>query len=216
VRTEDLIVALAGEATPVRPLRPPSHRVLGWVLVSVPVVAAFVLAAGVRPDLAARLQEWGHLGWWCLMAALAIVSAALALATSVPDDRRSPIVGVLPAGLAAVWAATLVTRLLSGPGPALSLAAGDAHFVCALQIVFMAIVPGLVLLLMTRHGASTGPRSTGVLTLAAAGAAGACGASLICPIDRGMHHLLWHFLPVVSLAALGALAGGYWLDRFRR
>jgi hypothetical protein len=47
----------------------------------------------------------------------------------------------------------------------------------------------------------------------AAAAAAAAGAAVVCPIDAPAHHALWHFLPVISLAALGSAAGRVWLDR---
>jgi hypothetical protein len=41
----------------------------------------------------------------------------------------------------------------------------------------------------------------------AAGAAGALTSELACPIRTPVHILLWHVMPVVASAAIGAVAG---------
>ena len=58
------------------------------------------------------------------------------------------------------------------------------------------------------------PRIQILATLAAA-SLGAVATQFICPIDDPAHHLVSHFLPVLLLSGVGALAGRRWLDRLR-
>ena len=49
-----------------------------------------------------------------------------------------------------------------------------------------------------------------------AGAAGALTSELACPIPAPFHIFLWHILPVVVAAGIGALVGSLLLERLLR
>ena len=57
MRSEDLIKALAADATPVRRLASPVARLVLWLVVSTAYVAVIVGVMGLRPDLPSRLTE---------------------------------------------------------------------------------------------------------------------------------------------------------------
>jgi hypothetical protein len=215
VRTTDLIVALSAETARVPPMPSVAARLAGWLLVSVPIIGLFVWSAGVRRDIPERVTDPAFALSLVVIGGVSLAAAALALAMSVPDDRRSRTVTILPVVLALAWGGTLAARLAGSGGLWSGLAADGGHFVCAVQIVLVAFVPMVVLLRRTRTGAATRPAWTGMLAVMAAGGAAAAGASIVCPIDESAHQMLWHFLPVISLAALGAAAGRMWLDRLR-
>jgi hypothetical protein len=215
VRTTDLIVALSAETVRVPPMPSVASRFARWLLASAPIVGLFVWAAGVRRDLPEQLTDPAYVLSLAVVGALSLAAAALALAMSVPDDRRSRTVTILPVVLALAWGGSLVVRLAGGGGIRSGLAADAGHYACAVQIVLVALVPMVILLGRVRAGAPTRPAWTGMLAVMAAGGAAAAGASIVCPIDESAHLMLWHFLPVISLAALGAAAGWMWLDRLR-
>ena len=213
MRTSDLIVALSAEAVRVPRVASVGMRFVRWLLVSAPIVAVFVWAGGVRRDLTERLADPGYTLGLIAIVALSLAAACLALVMSMPDDRRSRASVLWPVALAAAWGSALLLRLDDATGVVHALATDTGHFVCAVQIVLVALVPAAGLLRGAGAGASTQPAWTGMCAVLAAGAVAASGTALVCPIDAAAHQILWHFLPVISLAALGAVTGRIWLDR---
>lgn len=216
MRTEELVAKLTADITPVSPLAPVGVRLVRWLALTAPVVGVVVMIAGPRADVADRLAEPRFLFGLSVLGLLAVSAARAALAMSVPDDGRSPLAVALPVGAGAVWAAALAVALAAGGSIVAQLGAEPTHTACAFQTAGLAIVPTLALLAMVRAGAATAPAQAGVLVLAAALGAGAVGVALMCPIDRAAHQILWHFLPVVTFAAVGALIGRAALDRLSR
>jgi hypothetical protein len=209
VKTEDLIVQLAAELVPVRPVDPLRVRLRSWFAVTLPVVALFVAVAGPRTDVVARLADPAFVIVFALIGAFSVSAAVSALLLSVPNDARSPRVPIVPFLIAGVWGLVLVVPLFSA-----DRGTEPVHLACVAQINAMAIVPAVALLRLVRRGATLDPYRAGVLVFAAALAAGAAGSALICPIDRPAHQTLFHLVPVVAMSALGALAGARWLTRF--
>jgi hypothetical protein len=195
---------------------PAAVRIARWAAWSAPAVALFVLIARPRPDLTSRLADGPFLLSFCAIVALSLASAALAIGSSVPRDGGTRAVRAGPLVLAAVWGSLLLVRLAAGEGVLAGLASDPGHAVCALQIALMALLPAVVLLREARAGAAVAPSWTGIFVVIAASSAGAVGSALICPIDQPAHQLLWHFLPVVTLAVVGPMAGRRWLTRFDR
>lgn len=215
MRTEELIVRLAAEAAPVRPLPSVASRVTAWIGVALPVVAAYLVLAGPRGDLAARAPALDFVLALALLLAVTILSARAALSFGVPDAARPAAVWVLPAAAGGVWAILLVARLASD-GPVLAqLLDEPAHAACLVQIAAAAALPGVVLLAMVRRGAAVHGTPAGTFAALAALGAGALGAAIVCPIDNAAHQITWHLAPVGSLAVVGAIAGALWLDRLR-
>jgi hypothetical protein len=216
VKTEDLIAKLSAESVPVAVLPPAVHRLARWAAWSAPAVVLFVLAAGPRADLMRQLASRPFLLSLGAIVGLMTASAYAALTSTVPNDERSPTSRFVPIVVLATWGGVLLAKLAGNEGVLTGLRSDSGHMACALQISLMALVPAVILLREARAGASVEPGRTGVLVIMAAASAGAVGAALICPIDQSAHQLLWHFLPVVSLAACGPAAGHRWLGRFDR
>ena len=57
MKTDDLIAELSKRATPVRPLPPPTIRVLVWSFVALGSAAAGILVFGAKPDLASAMRS---------------------------------------------------------------------------------------------------------------------------------------------------------------
>ena len=54
ITTPDLIESLVANAAPVRRLRPPVARAVGWLLFAALMLALLAISHEVRPDLALR------------------------------------------------------------------------------------------------------------------------------------------------------------------
>ena len=214
MKTEELIVRLAADAAPVRPLPSTSERVVRWLLVAVPFVVVFVVLVGPRADLGTRASAPAFLVSLLAVTAFALVCAAAAVVSSVPGHQQSRLAMVAPPFVILIWAGALAVRLIAGGPIGHQLISEPLHAACLLQISLMAAVPAIVLLRSVRAGASMAPGWSGVLSLGAAFAAGAVGSVLICPIDRAAHEALWHLVPVLAWATAGVIVGRAWFVRF--
>jgi len=215
VKTEDLIVKLAAEAGPVQPVASVGTRLLRWGLAATASAAVMVMFARPRPDVTSLLTDPAYVFTTATILALAVASAIAALSLSVPNDRRSAAIRLAPFAAAGAWGVLLAVRL-AGQGPVFSqLFSEPVHLACLLQISAVALVPAVVLVGQVRRAAPLDTTWSGIFAVAASLGAGAVSSAIICPIDRIAHQTWWHYLPVLSLAALGVIVGARWLARFR-
>jgi hypothetical protein len=108
MNTNDLIDALVADLMWVRPVRPPVWRLIGWLIVSVPVTALMVVTMGVRPDINVRLADPAFLTQELASLATALVAGWAALVTCVPGEPRWKLWA--PATPLALWMAALAAR----------------------------------------------------------------------------------------------------------
>ena len=213
MRTEELIQRLAADAKPVRPLRPLLVRVAVWAALAASSLAVVMLLMGVRRELGDASDRADFAIEAALLLVTALSAAFGALVISIPGATRSPLVRWVPivAGIACVAWATgeLVTAsMIDAPVGRISFA-----WHCVYKTTSVAAVPGVVLFLMVRRAAPMHAAWAGLLAILATAAVGVLGANIICPNDRPWHMLLWHVVPLMLFAALGAALGA-WLLRW--
>jgi hypothetical protein len=176
-----------------------------WMFVSVIYLALVVVAIGVRPDFAEKLQEPRFVIEVSAALLTSIMAAAAAFCAGCPArplwERFAP----LP--FLAVWFATLgegcwrqwVQFGLDG-----SL---DVDLQCFQNILALSLLPAILIYSMIRRGAPIAPMlTTGLATLAAA-ALGAAALRILYEQDASLMLLVWQFGSVISLAGLGLLLG---------
>jgi hypothetical protein len=204
VTTDDLILALARQARPVTPLRPPAVRLLGWLALAALSATAGVWVYGLRPDSATMAASRGFAVDAVLALVILLSAAGAALLLAVPGAERRPVLRALALAAVVGWIALTIQAVwLQGEG-----LDGAAHWAaCASRVASVALVPGLALLAMLGRGAPLRKGWAVGLSGAAAGAAGALAVLLTCPIVDPAHVLLGHVAPV-ALLGLGAAAFG--------
>ena len=84
---------------------------------------------------------------------------------------------------------------------------GGHGLVCIRDIIVFGALPGIVLLMMLRKGATLYGEWAGSFAILAVSALGALGTQFICKNDNSFHVLLWHFLPVAIFSVIGFLVG---------
>lgn len=209
--TEGLIRRLAQSAEPLRPLPRPWARAAIWLALSLPCIAAVVLALSPRDDLVSKLADLHFISEEAAALTTGLFAAAAAFATVVPGhDRRFLLLPILPLAL---WLGSLgqgcMRDWLRFGAAGLSL---RPSWVCLPAIVIVGAVPAVAMALMLRRGAPLTPRLTAALGGLAAAGLGDFGLRLFHVQDASLMVLVWQFGAVCALSAAAAAAGRYLLN----
>ena len=207
MKTEDLIVQLADEMQPVRPLAPPMRRLAIWAAGALALTAVSVLVIGPRADSAEIAQQRSFLMLALLTLATGVCAAGAALVLSVPGAERTPAQHWLPIVVALAWAALLTEAMIAGGAAMSRIGALPIHTRCVIQIAGLGLVPGWLLFRMLRGAAPLRLSWSAGLGALAAVAFAAAGVQFLCPLDDPAHHLVGHFAPVAVLAFAAAWGG---------
>jgi hypothetical protein len=204
------IARLVRSAAPVAPLDAPSVRLARWATISTGLVVLSVVSLGVRPDLASQIGN----GWFVARAAatltIAAAAAIVAFFMSVPGLEPSLRVRAVPLAACLVWAVMLVGTIATSGSSLDLLLRATPHPFCVLLIAATALPPGVALVRMLQHAAPLQAAWAAGLAGLASLALGALGTQFVCADDAAAHHLLWHFTPVVLLAAASIMVGSSW------
>ena len=206
MRTDDLIAELEADLQPVSPLPAAEQRLLVWLALSVPYLAAIVAIDGLSKDLGQRLAEPRFLLEQGAALATALLAGYACLNASIPG-RPAWLTG-LPFLTLAVWLGSL------GQGCWQSWLAFGASglmlendWTCVPSIVLGSLLPAATLVVMLRKGLIFLPKMA--LLLAALASAGLAEIALRLhhPVDSSLVVLVWHGGIVFVLALLGRALG---------
>lgn len=202
--TENLIADLSVSMAPVKPAAPPSVLFLKWLALSFAYSAVLLVFTGLRPDLATHLHSPAFVSEIFLLAAIVIASGISAAALAFPDmyQKRHPL--LLPVIPLTGFILLITVEWFAEP-PSTPL---PPHAIeCLLCIMLYASLPAFLLMAMLRRHATTHPYLAGGIALLASSALG-CLALRLAEETDSMHHLvIWHYLPMIAFATLGAWLG---------
>ena len=199
--TDALIRQLAAQARPVRPLRPPGVRFVGWVLFAAAWVTAGIAAVGARIDVGAALRDPTFVPSVALPAALGVAATMSAFVASVPGrGRRWP--ALIAGALLAAWLSLVVIEIATTGGG--SLGAGVR---CMRNLAAFGAPPGLLAYFMLRRAAPLARGATGLFAALGAAALAHAGTCFVCRNHGALHILVWHLAFVLLLAGAGVLVG---------
>jgi hypothetical protein len=210
--TNTLIEQIAADAAPVRRLPSPWVRMLLWLALSVPFLAAVVwlMPSEMRPGAVVADRQFLIEQAFTLITALS--AAAAAFCSVVPGyDRRILLLPLLPL---AAWLATV------GEGcwhDWITLGADGLRlrpdWDCLPPAILIGIVPAIAMVVMLRRGAPLIPRVTIALGALAVAALANLGLRLFHVGDVSVMVLFWHLGAAAVLAAVAAGFGPrvlYW------
>lgn len=203
MRTEDLIEAMVADARPVKRLRPPLARAALWLGLSVLVIAAAVVLAGFRHDLAERLRHSWEVAQLAAAVLTGVLAAVAAFHLALPDRSDSWVLLPLPGF--AVWVASLGWGCVAdfvrlGPeGLTLGTSWGCLGFILGLAVPL-----GGALLFALRHAAATRPVPTAAIGVLSVAMLASVGLSLVHHLDAAVMVLVWHAGAVLVAVALSA------------
>lgn len=215
MNTDQLIERLASEAKPVRRLLNPAERGALWTALALVAVALGVSYFGVRDDLATAWMQPGVVARAVLLVSTMWLSIVAAFRLSIPGGETRALARWWPIAALGVLTAISAAEVIA------AWAVGEAgsplrSWTCVRKVAFVGAVPAVVSIVLIARGVAIEPRWTALLGVLAAGAAGALTSELACPIPAPFHIFLWHILPVVVAAGIGALVGSLLLERLLR
>lgn len=207
-----LVERLVADAAPVRRLWPTRRRLAAW-LAAVAAGLVFVVLYGVRPDLRAHLQTPRYLLELGALAGTGLLVAALALAAAVPGRQPARAMRAAALGLGALAAVLSFGQSAHAEVTlATFVAVGSFCFACTLGL---ALLPWAALIVAVRRGAPLAPGRAGTLAGVAAFVMAYALMRLGCPVDDGVHLLVWHAGAVALGAAASTFVGLAWLGRWQ-
>ena len=205
IATPDLIESLVANAAPVRRLRPPVARAVGWLLFAALMLALLAISHEVRPDLALRLRQPEFAIGIAASLATGVLAAIASFTASIPDRSRRWLLLPLPALV--LWVSTigygcLVNWISLSP----SLPLGDEAG-CFALLVLTGVPLSLAMLIMLRHAALLAPTRVAISGGLAVAAVTATALSIFHEHDASAIILIWNFGTAVLLVALGGAFG---------
>ena len=206
IATPDLIESLVANAAPVRRLRPPVARAVGWLLFAALMLALLAVSHEVRPDLALRLRQPEFVIGIAASLATGVLAAIASFLLSIPDRSRAWLLLPLPALF--VWVSTIGYGCLINW---VSLQPGGLPFGneagCLALLVLTGVPLSLAMLIMLRHAALLAPTAVAISGGLAVAAVTATALSIFHNHDASAIILIWNFGTAVLLVALSGLTG---------
>ena len=205
ITTPDLIESLVANAAPVRRLRPPVARAVGWLLFAALMLALLAISHEVRPDLALRLRQPEFVIGIAASLATGVLAAIASFIASIPDRSRRWLLLPLPALV--LWVSTIgYGCLVDWVSLSPSLPLGDEAG-CFALLVLTGVPLSLAMLIMLRHAALLAPTRVAISGGLAVAAVTATALSIFHEHDASAIILIWNFGTAVLLVALGGAFG---------
>ncbi len=213
MNTQDLIAQLIQKAPQKTPLRGPVWLAAQLVL----VLAAYGLTAqfflGLRPDIVAQLSRLAFSAEIVLLVLLIFSSLAAAIMAMYPDALQKAYVLKIPYVVFTLLAGFIFLQWAVMPPDAGAVlpVTGSHGMECALCIGAVALIPAALLFFLIRQGASVAPLQAGSFAVLAAAGVGGPTLRLAEANDSLLHLAVWHYVPTLIFAIIGAVAGKWLL-----
>ena len=206
IATPDLIDSLVRGMTPVRRLRPPLVRALGWLLLAAIVVGLLAVSQGARSDLSQRLQQSEFVVGLAGSILTGACAAIAAFMLSLPD--RSRLWLLLPVPALSLWLSTIGYQCLTDwvTIDANGMRLGETAR-CLATLVLTGLPLSLAMLVMLRAAAPLRPTGATVTGSLAVAAITATALSLFHDLDATVMILVWNLGAAAIIVGLGNLFG---------
>jgi len=204
METSDLIHSLASNATPVKRLRPPLVRAIGWLLIASAIMALMTVSHGVRPQFAERMQDTVFAVNMLSSLMTGVLATIATFCVSLPDRSRRWL--LLPAPPLVVWLSTIGYQCFAGwvpvPPGAITVEAASG---CLATLVLTSLPLSLLMLAMLRYTAVLRPTSVILMGSLAVSAVTATALSMFHPLDATAMILGWNLGTAVLFLAGAAV-----------
>ncbi|HET6433702.1 NrsF family protein [Dyella sp.] len=209
---DPLIHALGAQLAPVRRLRPPSQRALGWTVLLAALAALLARHYGLAPMLT-RWSGAPDLAWAGVGSALtAVVAAWVAFSLGIPGRSARRAWLVLPPAL--LWiGASGMGCLREWVAPDTEVATLAQTHGCFAFILIFSVPLSAVMVWLLRRAYPLRPVLAAVMTGLASAAASASLLEICHEFDAAATDLGMHALAVTLVIGINAACGGRLLQR---
>ncbi|MBY0356316.1 MAG: DUF1109 domain-containing protein [Rickettsiales bacterium] len=208
-QTTDVIARLSQEAQAVTPMRTPRDwavRLL-FVLAIYGVVSQAML--GIRADLWIQFSRPLFSLEIILLALLILLNGFASMLSMYPDAYQKKHLLFWPLAILAMLLGLIACQFVLAQDIRMVIPAGElAHTKeCAICVASLALIPSAFMFALLRKGAPVHLRQAGIFTVLAASGIGCLTLRLSEANDSIMHLALWHYIPTLLFAVLGAFCG---------
>jgi hypothetical protein len=198
MKTDELIQQLAGNAQPVKRLKPLGQRFVMWLVISWVYIGIIMYFFGIRDDAGSMLRNPMFFTQATLLLVLGVTAGYAAFQISVPDGTLSlPLVGLV------IGSAMVSMVLLSYEACTTSGCAAGHGLECSLHIAMLGIIPAMALFLMLKRSAPSRRLWAGALMGLAMIGLSAAALQFACGNSDPLHLLVWHWLPGLLFVSVG-------------
>ncbi|PIR38818.1 MAG: hypothetical protein COV35_05465 [Alphaproteobacteria bacterium CG11_big_fil_rev_8_21_14_0_20_39_49] len=212
MRTEDFIATLAKEGAR-KPFPRPSKVMLGWLLAVTAYFGLLIAFYGFRPDMAEKLTQPVYLLEVIGMAITAIMVAWAASWLALPDTNQKSWVRFLPFIPLAFLMGMLVYGMFTNSELTLAECLKLGRYDCIVGIVLYSLLPGGLMFYTIQKAAPARCCWAGTMAGLSVASFGYILLRLIGISDDPTQLLVWHFLPVFMIMAIGMMIGKVYLGR---
>ena len=205
-----MVEKIVAELRPVRRLWPVGVRLGLWLVLEVGVLF-LLITHGYRPDLAQQLRNPWYIFGVGGFAAAGALAGAFALRTAIPGRELRKVEFFLLLFLTAVSALLLLRQPVNEHLELSSFI--HTGVPCAIGVGLFAVIPWFALFWAARRAAPPAAAAEGALTGAAALLFSFALMRVDCPVDDGLHLIIWHFIPALGGILLSSYVGGMLLRR---
>jgi hypothetical protein len=201
MNTTNLIEKLASDGKAVNRLEPLPIRFLSWLVVAVLMCVLSVAIFGIRADMRLKFTDTQFYFESLALLAMGLWAAWESLRLSVPGPAIMwPRWAAVGAG--ATWILLVASRLFSENPQHPCI---DHHFVCALIIMGISLIPNFLLFHRIRQAFPLNTKIIGPLAGISSAAVATLGIQFICAHDGPIHLLSWHLIPSLLSGFIGFL-----------
>lgn len=202
-----LIQELSQQPAPLK-VAPPRIWVIRLILVLLVYGGIMLGVIGLRPDLQVQLTRPMFALEIFLLTALLLSSAAASILALYPDAYQKRHLLKLPYILAAPMIVMVAFQLFTQHDARMVMPDEHSHSAkCAIFIAMAAMLPSALIFMLLQKGATLMPLNAGALAVISAATVGALTLRLSEAVDAIPHLLMWHYIPSILFALIGAWIG---------
>lgn len=203
-KIDNLIGNLADNAAPVKPLKSPLLRAMGWIAIAIIYTTTLVMYLGFRDNVLILLEDSFYLSEVIFAFAIAVTGFIAASYLSVPDSYQKPYIRWIPI-IPFTLLTSLLLALLVNPVTGENVATNDNTFECAIDMAVFSIFPLIMTFYVIKKAATTKRYWSGMVAGLASASVSYIALRLIEANDVIEHIVFWHFVPMLIIVALTTL-----------
>ena len=204
MKTEQLIQSLATQAAPVKTTSY-QRLMVEWLCLTLGSLMAITLLYGLRADLSQQLSTTSFQIEIMANTMLFLFSGFGAIHLAYPR-KLSKLVPTSLVIVGAIYVAAILYKIATPAEQSVDLHHSHSIY-CLLCILSFAAIPAIYILWRLKQLATTNPAILGALCLLMATSAGAIGVLLVESEVVSTGLILWHYLPLAVISALGYAIG---------